>query len=104
MKNTLGDLHNILLGRIEKLSDDSLTGDELRAEIERSGAIQKLAGTVIGNANLILKAQQYAAEAGQIAPAEGWKPLLPGTEEQARTGKRMLYGPSVRANGAPKEG
>ena len=36
MKNTLGDLNNILFEELERLNDDDLKGDELQQEMNRS--------------------------------------------------------------------
>lgn len=80
MKNTLGDLHNILMERIEKLADDDLAGEELAEEITRCKAITGVAGTVIENAGLVLSAQKQAHEIGQMRGGEEWRPLLPGAK------------------------
>ena len=36
MKNTLGDLNNLLFAQLEKLGDDDLNGEEMDAEIRRA--------------------------------------------------------------------
>lgn len=58
---TMGDLNNILFESIEKLSDKTLTGEKLKAEIMRSDAIQKAAKTIIDNTALTLKAAEYVS-------------------------------------------
>lgn len=71
MKNTLNDLNNYLFEQIERISDDSLTDDELNKEIKRSDAVQRVAKTIIDNANLVLQAKKHADEWGNsevIAP------------------------------------
>ena len=40
MRNTLSDLNNYLFEQMERLSDDSLTEEQLQKEIVRSKAIQ----------------------------------------------------------------
>ena len=50
MKNTLNDLNNYLFEQIERISDDSLTDDELNKEIKRSDAVQRVAKTIVDNA------------------------------------------------------
>ncbi len=61
-KNTLMDLNNHLFQALERLDDDSLSMEELDKEIKRSEAVQKVASSVIANANLILKAYQINDE------------------------------------------
>lgn len=55
-KNTLNDLNDILFKQLERLSDESMSEDELQKEIQRSGAVTDTAEKVITNASLILKA------------------------------------------------
>ena len=56
------DLNNHLFQALERLDDDSLSMEELDKEIKRSEAVQKVASSVIANANLILKAYQINDE------------------------------------------
>ena len=42
MKNTLGDLNNLLFAQLEKLGDDDLNGEEMDAEIRRAEAMAKV--------------------------------------------------------------
>lgn len=57
MKNKLIDLNNHMFAQIERLSDEELKGDKLAEEIQRSRAITSVAGQIIDNARLALKAQ-----------------------------------------------
>lgn len=65
MKNTLTDLNNYLFEAIERLNDDSLSDEQLDREIKRSEAVQKVAGTIISNANLALQAKKHMDEYGK---------------------------------------
>lgn len=65
MKNSLGDLNNYLFEAIERLTDDSLTSEELDKEIERCKAVQGIARTIIDNANICLSAKKHMDEYGQ---------------------------------------
>lgn len=62
MKNTLSDLNNYLFEALERLTDDSLSGEELEKEITRSQAVTSVAETIIHNGELSLKAMRHAEE------------------------------------------
>lgn len=62
MKNKLEDLNDHLFAQLERLSDESLKGDALAAEIERSAAVQGIAREVISNARLVLDAHKAVTE------------------------------------------
>lgn len=57
MKNTLGDLNNHLFMQLERLNDESLKGESLASEINRSKAITDVAREIIANGSLVLKAK-----------------------------------------------
>lgn len=69
MKNTLADLNNYLFEEIERLQDDSLSGDSLDDAIRRAEAVRKTADTIIDNANLVYRAYASAREYGESVPA-----------------------------------
>ncbi|MCY4479128.1 MAG: hypothetical protein OXB97_04485 [Rhodospirillales bacterium] len=58
MKNTLTDLHNHLMAQVEALRDDSLEGDDLKSEIERSKAVSAVAKSIIENSRNVLEAKK----------------------------------------------
>lgn len=62
MKNRFSDLNNHLFEQIERLSDEGLTGDALREEIERGKAITGVATQIILNGKLVLEAQKALSD------------------------------------------
>lgn len=62
MRNTLGDLNNHLFAQLERLSDEDLKGEKLEEEINRARAIKDIATQIIGNANVVLRAQELVAD------------------------------------------
>ena len=59
MQNKMSDMHNILMQELERLNDESLTGDALKEEIERSKAISSVAQSAINNGNLALSTAKF---------------------------------------------
>jgi len=57
MKNKLVDLNNHLFAQLERLGDEDLAGDKLNEEINRAKAVTDVAGQIIANGNLALKAE-----------------------------------------------
>jgi hypothetical protein len=60
MQNKLSDLNNYLFAQIERLSDESINGDELKMEIERAKALGLLSRNVLDGARLIFDAVKLA--------------------------------------------
>ncbi len=67
IKNSLGDLNNILFEQLERLNDDEALKDDetFEREMKRSKAITSIASQIVQNGNLSLRACQYAAEYGK---------------------------------------
>ncbi|HCC10123.1 MAG TPA: hypothetical protein DEQ39_04540 [Atlantibacter hermannii] len=58
MKNTLEDLNDHLFCQLERLSDESLAGEDLQKELLRSKAITDVACQIVSNGKLALEVQK----------------------------------------------
>lgn len=65
MKNKLTDLNNYLFESIERLTDDSLSDEELNKEINRANAVKNIAETIIDNGRLALQVKRHLDEYGK---------------------------------------
>ena len=64
MRNTLVDVHNILMEQLERLNDDELIDEALDKEIKRSVAMTNIAASIAENANTVLKATKLQYDIG----------------------------------------
>lgn len=64
MRNKLPDLNNHLFSQLEKLSDETITGDKLKEEIARANAITSIASQIIGSAKVTVDALKLVAHGG----------------------------------------
>jgi len=64
MKNKLSDLNDHLFAQLERLSDESLTPEQVDKEHKRGQAIVAVADQIISNAGLSLQAARLAKDAG----------------------------------------
>lgn len=71
MKNKLTDLNNHLFAQLERLSDETLTPEQIETEVQRTDAIVDVAGQIVRNADLQLKAVMIVANHG-----DRFRPLL----------------------------
>ena len=62
MRNTLGDLNNYLFETLERITDDSLSNEQLERELSRSQAVTSVAEAIIKNGELAFKAIKHADE------------------------------------------
>ena len=59
VRNTLGDLSNHLFEQLERLNDESVKGDKLKEELERSRGMATISKNIIDNARLVLDAEKF---------------------------------------------
>ena len=64
MKNRLIDLNNHLFAQLERLSDETLTPEQIEQEAGRARAIVDISDQIISGANVQLKAAQIIATHG----------------------------------------
>ena len=64
MKNKLIDLNNHLFAQMERLSEESLTPEQIEVEAKRTDAIVAIADQIIQTGNTALKAAQLVATHG----------------------------------------
>jgi hypothetical protein len=64
MKNKLIDLNNHLFAQLERLSDETLTAEQIEQEVRRTDAIVDISDQIVRNADLQLKAVTLLANHG----------------------------------------
>ncbi|MBL1437884.1 MAG: hypothetical protein COB08_017005 [Rhodobacteraceae bacterium] len=64
MKNKMKDLTNHLFAQLERLGEEDLTPEQIATECDRSKAIVSVAGQLVANGDLQLKAAKLYAEHG----------------------------------------
>lgn len=79
MRNKLIDLNNHLFAQLERLSDESLTAEQLAHEVTRTDAVMKVSEQIINNANLSLRAAELVAEHSGKGTFEHLMPMIEGT-------------------------
>jgi hypothetical protein len=62
MKNRLSDLNNHLFAQLERLSDETLSAEQIAQEVTRAEAIVGLSGQIVANAAVQLKAAHLLAD------------------------------------------
>ena len=64
MKNTLGDLNNVLFEQLERLNDDDMTEEQLDRELRKTDATVKIAEKIIANGELAFKTMKHMDDYG----------------------------------------
>ena len=66
-KNKLVDLNDHLFAELERLGDEDLKGDEIKAELDRAKALSDVTEKIINNASLMLKAIHEQNKYGTVS-------------------------------------
>lgn len=66
-KTSISDLNEYLFEALDRLTDDTLTIDQLEVEIKRSKAVADLGGKIIEAGTLMLDAKKHMDEYGVSA-------------------------------------
>lgn len=80
MKNKITDLNDHLFAAMERLNDESLTGEPLRAEVNRAKAIAGVGEQILEGHRVVLDAEKLR----QRVMKEGGKLDLPLLEKSAK--------------------
>ena len=83
MKNTLTDLNNYLFEQLERITDDSLTDDQLEKELKKNSAELEKLNAKLGNPGFVSKAPANVVEAEKERAAK-LAELVAKLEEQLK--------------------
>lgn len=60
--NTMTDLHNTLFAELERLTDEDVSGEDLKLEISRANAVTKVSQAILYNSQLALDVARFHDE------------------------------------------
>ncbi|MCT3661070.1 hypothetical protein HZR00_00885 [Elizabethkingia anophelis] len=64
-RNKLSDLNDHLFAQMERLSDESMSAEQLELEIKRSKAIEGVSKQILGNSKIVLEATKFKMKASE---------------------------------------
>lgn len=68
VRNTLGDIIDHCFMQLERLNDESMDAEQVRAECDRARAVSQVAQTAISGINLVYQAYREKAQSGEEPP------------------------------------
>ena len=77
-KNTMADLNNHLFACLERLNDEGLSGDELKAEVARAKAVGAVAAQIVANTSNVIEVARMRSELAPDDPARAALPRIGG--------------------------
>lgn len=81
MQNRLTDLNNHPFEQLERLNDEDLSGDDLKAEIERADSMARIATQIVQNNNTIIKTIKMADDMMDANNSKRVMQLIVGPEK-----------------------
>jgi glycerol-3-phosphate dehydrogenase len=64
VKNRLTDLNDILFAQLERLTDETLSSEQIEQEVKRTQSVVQVADRIVDNARLQLDAAKLIADNG----------------------------------------
>lgn len=64
MKNSMLDVHNMLVATMEELRQEDMSPEQLDNVVRRADATVKVGNAIVGNARVVLDGQRLALEHG----------------------------------------
>ena len=80
VKNTIVDLHNMLMEQMERLNDEDLTAEDLERETKRTDSMVKLGRVIYDNTTNMIAAQKVMIENGEYVQPQ--RVLLGNTDKE----------------------
>ena len=80
-KNSVMDVHNHLMARLEELGDEEKTDEEMQDAIARAEASVKVAGAIVENQRVVLNTVRFMAEQGVLVTRNDF-PALPKPDDE----------------------
>lgn len=80
VKNTIVDLHNMLMEQMERLNDEDLTAEDLERETKRTDSMVKLGRVICDNTTNMIAAQKVMIENGEYVQPQ--RVLLGNTDKE----------------------
>lgn len=80
VRNTIVDLHNMLMEQMERLNDEDLTAEDLERETKRTDSMVKLGRVICDNTTNMIAAQKVMIENGEYVQPQ--RVLLGNTDKE----------------------
>lgn len=92
MKNTLTDVHNLLVEQLETLCDQDIKGEELDEALRRAEGASSIAKRILDNSRLALDAHALAAKLNEGSANPLDAPMLSTRAQNGSAGPVAVRG------------